>query len=195
MNHFFAYMDRLKLIRRWGLMRNTVPENDMEHSMQAAMIAHGLAALARARFDRDVNPERVLSLALYHDAGEVITGDLPTPVKYKNPEIMTAYKKVEGLASEQLLSMLPDDLREGYRPYLQPDEGGYEWRLVKAADRICAYLKCVEEEKAGNQEFRLAKETIGRSIRELEGRMPEVQAFMDDFAPSYGMTLDELSRL
>ena len=192
MNHFFAYLNRLKLIRRWGLMRNTVPENDMEHSMQAALIAHGLAVLGKARHQRAINPEHVLALALYHDAGEVITGDLPTPVKYKNPEIQDAYKRIEALAGGQLLDMLPDDMRGAYRPYVQPDETTYEWRLVKAADRICAYIKCIEEEKAGNHEFEQAKLTIYDAIN--ADRLPEVHEFMREFVPSYGMTLDELSR-
>ena len=193
MNHFFAYLNRLKLIRRWGLMRNTVPENDMEHSMQAALIAHGLAVLGQTRHQRTVNPEHVLALALYHDAGEVITGDLPTPVKYKNPDIQDAYKKIESLASRQLLGMLPDDMQNSYEPYLFPDSSTYEWRLVKAADRICAYLKCLEEETAGNHEFSQAKLTIQASIEQIA--LPEVQEFMREFVPSFGMTLDELSKL
>ena len=193
MNPFFAYLNRLKLIRRWGLMRNTVPENDMEHSMQCALIAHGLAAIARERYGRDVNPETVLSLALYHDVGEVITGDLPTPVKYKNPEIKGAYKRIEAMASEQLLSMLPKDLRAAYRPYLLPDETTLAWKLVKAADRICAYIKCVEEHNLGNREFDQARASIVETIRESD--LPEVAEFMREFAPSFELSLDELSRL
>lgn len=192
MFHFFAYLNRLRLIRRWGLMRNTVPENDMEHSMQTALIAHGLAVLGRARYQRDVDPEHVLSLALYHDAGEVITGDLPTPVKYKNPDIESAYKQIEALACDQLSAMLPDDLAQAYRPYLYPDEKSYEWRLVKSADRISAYLKCVEEEKAGNHEFDQAKIAIQDSIN--QNRLPEVHEFMREFVPSFSLSLDDLSR-
>lgn len=193
MNPFFAYLNRLKLIRRWGLMRNTVKENDMEHSMQCALIAHGLAALARARFGKDVDPEHVLSLALYHDAGEVITGDLPTPVKYKNPEIKSAYKRIEAMASEQLLDMLPPDLKDAYRPYIRPDESTYAWKLVKAADRICAYIKCIEEQNLGNREFDQAKASIHQSI--IQSDLPEVAAFMAEFVPSFELSLDELSRL
>lgn len=192
MYHFYAYLNRLRLIRRWGLMRNTVPENDMEHSMQAALIAHGLATLGRVRFQKDVNPEHVLALALYHDVGEVITGDLPTPVKYKNPDIETAYKRIEALACDQLTGMLPDDLQGEYKPYIDPDTGSYEWKLVKAADRICAYLKCVEEEKAGNREFDQAKITIRKSID--QNPLPEVRAFMQEFVPSFSLSLDELSK-
>jgi 5'-deoxynucleotidase len=193
MNPFFAYLNRLKLIRRWGLMRNTVPENDMEHSMQCALIAHGLAVLARERFGKDVSPEQVLSLALYHDVGEVITGDLPTPVKYKNPEIKGAYKRIEAMASEQLLSMLPNDLQSAYRPYIRPDETTYAWKLVKAADRICAYVKCIEEQNLGNREFDQAKSSIHQSI--IRSDLPEVAAFMAEFVPSFELSLDELSRL
>ena len=193
MNPFFAYLNRLKLIRRWGLMRNTVPENDMEHSMQCALIAHGLAVLARERHGREVDPEAVLSLALYHDVGEVITGDLPTPVKYKNPEIKAAYKAIESMASEQLLAMLPADLRPAYRAYLRPDETTYEWKLVKAADRICAYIKCVEEQNLGNREFDQAKTLVLESIR--DSILPEVAEFMEEFAPGFELSLDELSRL
>ena len=192
MNPFFAYLNRLKLIRRWGLMRNTVPENDMEHSMQVALIAHGLAVLGKTRHQRNIDPEHVLALALYHDAGEVITGDLPTPVKYKNPEIEGAYKQIESLACRQLLDMLPEDMRPAYKPYLDPDTRSYEWRLVKSADRICAYLKCVEEEKSGNREFDQARITIQDSIN--QNRLPEVHEFMREFVPSFSMSLDELSR-
>ena len=192
MHHFFAYVSRLKLIRRWGLMHNTIPENDMEHSMQAALIAHGLALLGKTRYAREVNPEHVLALALYHDAGEVITGDLPTPVKYQNASIQAAYKQLESTACDQLLSMLPPDMKPEYLPYLAPDESSYEWRLVKAADRICAYLKCLEEDKMGNREFEHAKIAIEESLARID--LPEVQAFVQEFVPSFRLSLDELSR-
>ncbi len=191
MKHFFAYLSRMKLIQRWGLMRNTRPENDMEHALQTAIIAHGLAAIAVKRFDKKVNPEQVMALAIYHDAGEVITGDLPTPVKYHNPFMRTEYKKLEELAHQKLLSMLPPDLQPAFEPYLIHQDDTYEWKLVKAADRICAYIKCVEEEKAGNSEFLQAKSSVFRSIQENE--LPEVQVFMTEFVPSFGLSLDELS--
>ena len=191
MKHFFAYISRMKLIQRWGLMRNTRPENDMEHALQAAIIAHGLAALAVTRFSKTVNPEHVMALAMYHDAGEVITGDMPTPIKYHNPFLRTEYKKLEHLAHEKLLSMLPRDLQPSFEPYLMPRDDSYEWKLVKAADRICAYIKCVEEEKAGNSEFLKAKASVYQSILEID--LAEVQAFMLEFVPSFGLSLDELS--
>lgn len=192
MNHFFAYLDRMKLIRRWGLMRNTVPENDMEHCMQTALIAHGIAVLGKVRYHREVDPERVVMIALYHDASEVITGDLPTPVKYKNPSIQDAYGEIEAHAREQLLDMLPTDLRPYFTNYVQPDETTYEWKLVKAADRISAYLKCIEEEKMGNRDFAHAKTSVLQSITMID--LPEVQAFMAEFVPSFSLSPDELSR-
>ena len=192
MNHFFAYLDRMKLIRRWGLMRNTVPENDMEHCMQTALIAHGIAVLANARYGREVNPERVVMIALYHDVSEVITGDLPTPVKYKNPDIQGAYEQLEEHAKDRLLDMLPADLRPHFELYVKPDETSYEWRIVKAADRISAYLKCIEEEKMGNRDFAHAKTAVLQSITLID--LPEVQAFMAEFVPSFSLSPDELSR-
>ena len=190
MNRFYAYLSRMRLIRRWGLMRNTQPENDLEHAAQAAMIAHGLALYAKERFGRQVDPEHVLALALYHDAPEVITGDMPTPIKHHNPAIRKAMGAIEELAVTQLCQMLPEDLQAAYRPYLDGEKGSYEQRLVKSADRICAYVKCVEEQKAGNQEFAQAGKAIEESIRQID--LPEVQAFFDDVAPAFGLSLDEL---
>jgi len=191
-NPFFAYLNRLKLIQRWGLMRNAIPD-DLEHSMQCALIAHALAVLAKTRYDRTVDPQTAATLALYHDASEVITGDLPTPVKYKNTDIKKAYKTIEYLASEQLYHMLPDDLRPAYSPYLLPNRESYEWKLVKAADRICAYIKCVEEKKTGNLEFLQAQASVKETIDALD--LPEVKDFMKEFAPAYEMSLDQLSKL
>ena len=191
MNHFFAYLDRLKLIRRWGLMRNTVPENDMEHSMQTALIAHGLAVLGKTRHQRDIDPAHVVVLALYHDVGEVITGDLPTPVKYKTPGIQDAYAAVEADARSQLMDMLPEDMRPAFRPFVDPNQTTYEWRLVKAADRISAYVKCLEEYGYGSREFLTAQENIRASISQMN--MPEAEDFMREFAPSFMLPLDALN--
>lgn len=192
MHHFFAYLSRMRFITRWGLMRNTLPENDMEHAMQCAMIAHALAVIGVTRYQRGYDPERVMALALYHDAHEVITGDLPTPVKHNNPAIKAEYKKIEGLAAKRLLSMLPEDLRPSYVPLIEQDVTQPEYRLVKAADRICAFIKCLEEGKAGNSEFREAQVGIESSIRAIE--LPEVQDFMREFVPGFGMSLDQISR-
>lgn len=190
MHHFFAYVSRLKFIRRWGLMRSTQPENDAEHSLQVAMIAHGLAVIARDRYGKDVDPEHVLALAVYHDATEVITGDLPTPVKYHSPELRTSYKQLEALASQRLTAMLPQTMRPAFAPYLADGED-YAHQLVKAADRISAYTKCMEEQRAGNHEFDAAGENVLRAIEQID--LPEVRDFMAEFVPSFALTLDELN--
>ena len=187
---FFAYLSRLKLIRRWSLMRNTVPENDAEHSLQVAMIAHAIAVIARDRYGRQVNPEYVLSLAVYHDATEVMTGDLPTPVKYHNDELRGAYHRLEALSADRLLALLPEDLQPAFTPYMK-QESGYEHTLVKAADRISACVKCMEEQRAGNREFDYAAENVRKSIASID--LPEVRDFLTDFLPAFDMTLDELN--
>ncbi|QUA53204.1 5'-deoxynucleotidase [Aristaeella lactis] len=187
---FFAYLSRLKLIRRWSLMRNTVPENDAEHSLQVAMIAHAIAVIARDRYGKQVNPEHVLSLAVYHDATEVMTGDLPTPVKYHNDELRGAYHQLEDLSADRLLTLLPDDMKPAFTPYMK-QEAGYEHTLVKAADRISACIKCMEEQRAGNREFDYAAENIRKSIANID--LPEVKDFLTDFLPAFDMTLDELN--
>ena len=187
---FFAYLSRLRLIRRWSLMRNTVPENDAEHSLQVAMIAHAIAVIARDRYGKQVNPEHVLSLAVYHDATEVMTGDLPTPVKYHNDELRGAYHRLEALSADRLLALLPEDLQPAFTPYMK-QESGYEHTLVKAADRISAYVKCMEEQRAGNREFDYAAENVRKSIASID--LPEVRDFLTDFLPAFDMTLDELN--
>ena len=187
---FFAYLSRLKLIRRWSLMRNTVPENDAEHSLQVAMIAHAIAVIARVRYNRQVNPEHVLSLAVYHDATEVMTGDLPTPVKYHDDELRGAYHRLEAMSAGRLLALLPEDMQPAFTPYMNQADG-YEHSLVKAADRISAWIKCMEEQRAGNHEFDYAAENIRKSVSAID--LPEVKDFLSDFLPAFGMTLDELN--
>ncbi|NLU35485.1 MAG: 5'-deoxynucleotidase [Clostridiales bacterium] len=192
MSHFFAYLARMKFIQRWGLMRNVRQENIQEHSLQAAMIAHNLALVRNKWFGGNVDPLRVLILAVYHEASEVITGDLPTPIKYFNPEIKKAYKEIEKVANYRLLSMLPEELKEDYESILMPGEEDKEhWQIVKAADKICAYLKCIEELKAGNREFEKAKNAIYKDLVNLN--RPEVEYFMEKFLPSFYLTLDELN--
>ncbi len=190
--HFFAYMNRMKYINRWGLMRNTRAENDTEHAAQTAMIAHALALIANARYGGMYDPGQVMALAMYHDASEVITGDLPTPVKHNNPQIRQEYNRLEEVANNRLLSMLPEDLRGAYIPLISHDETTPAWRLVKAADKISAYIKCIEEKKAGNTEFENAAYTIRSSIDRID--LPEVRDFMRECVPGYGMTLDEISQ-
>ena len=187
---FFAYLSRLRLIRRWSLMRNTVPENDAEHSLQVAMIAHAIAVIARDRYGKQVDPEHVLSLAVYHDATEVMTGDLPTPVKYHNDELRGAYHRLEELSAGRLLALLPEDMQPAFVPYMKQGSG-YEHTLVKAADKISACIKCMEEQRAGNREFDYAAENIRRSISSID--LPEVKDFLTDFLPAFDMTLDELN--
>ena len=193
MYHFFAFMARMMQILRWGLMRNTRPENDQEHSLQAALIAHELATAHNLRHGGALNADHIAVLAMYHDAGEVITGDLATPIKHFNPEVHGAFEKMEQMAREKLLNMLPDDLSGAYAPIVCPDETTEEWRFVKAADKICAYLKCVEEIRSGNEEFCKARDAIGRDIARMGETMPEVREFMEQFAGSFELTLDELN--
>ena len=187
---FFACLSRLKLISRWSLMRNTQPENDAEHSLQVAMIAHAIAVIGRDRYGRTVDPEHVLSLAVYHDATEVMTGDLPTPVKYHNEELRGAYRRLEDVSADRLLSLLPEDMQPAFTPYLK-QEKGYDHDVVKAADRISAYIKCLEEKRAGNREFDYAAENVKKSIDAIA--LPEVKDFLRDFLPAFEMTLDELN--
>ena len=189
-NNFFAYISRMKLIRRWGLMRNTQPEIDMEHSMQVVMLAHGMGAIANRRFGARVDLGRIALLAAYHDVSEVITGDLATPIKYFNPDIKRSFHAIEDIACDKLASMLPDDLRGDYLPLLRPDTDSREWRIVKAADKLSAYLKCLEELKAGNAEFARARETIAAQLADID--LPELREFMREFGASFELTLDEL---
>ena len=190
--HFFAYMNRMKYIRRWGLMRNTKIENDMEHAFQTAMIAHAIALLGNERYERQYDAEHIAVLGMYHDASEVITGDLPTPIKHNNPAIKKEYRKLESIAQKRLLTMLPADIMPEYEPLIEPDETSDAWRVVKAADKISAYIKCMEERSAGNREFVQAEESTLETIRKID--LPEVQDFMDEFVPGFSMSLDEISR-
>ncbi len=190
-HHFFAYINRMKFIQRWGLMRNTMPENDMEHALETAMIAHAIAVIGNVRYQKQYNPEYIMALAMYHDACEVITGDLPTPIKHHNPAIKTEYSKLEEIAAQKLISMLPPDLRDYYTPLIAHDESTPEWVIVKAADRICAYIKCLEERKSGNLEFESARKSVKKTLDQFT--LPEVQDFISQCVPGFAMTLDEIS--
>lgn len=182
----------MKLIERWSLMRNTTQENIMEHSEQVAQIAHLLATVNNKVFGGNADVGKALTLAVFHETSEVITGDLPTPIKYYNEKINSAYKDLEHKANDKLLEMLPDELKDDYRAAMNPDKNTYEYALVKAADKISAYIKCVEETACGNKEFSLAEETIRQSIDAIE--LPEVKYFMDNFIAGFTLTLDELSK-
>ena len=191
-SHFYAMLSRMKYINRWGLMNNTRYENISEHSQQVAVLAHCLVLIANKRFGKSLDPERAALLAVFHDATEIITGDMPTPVKYSNPEIRSVYKQVESSAADRLLSMLPEDFRDDYRGLLLPQsesDVALE-KYVKAADRFSALIKCIEEMRMGNDEFKMAKETIERSIHEM--KLPEAEVFFEEFLPSFYLALDEI---
>ena len=190
-HNFFALISRMKYIDRWALMRNTETENIQEHSHQVAVLAHALALIANQRFGAQLDPGRVAVAALYHDATEIITGDLPTPVKYYNSTLRDSYKQVEAAAADRLLSMLPLELRPEFEPYLRESDPEIH-AYVKAADKLSAYLKCVEEVKAGNSEFRLAKEQTWAAL--MDKPLPALQYFIDQFLPSFELTLDELQK-
>lgn len=189
---FFAFMSRLKYISRWGLMRNSIPENDAEHTLQTVMIAHALAVIGRDIFHRDLDPERAALLALYHDASEVFTGDMPTPVKYFTRDLRDQYQKIEDRAREKLLHTLPEELQPSYQPFVVDMEKDPLWPLAKAADTMSACLKCMEEIRDGNSEFKEAFKSTEEKLRALH--LEEVDWFMDHFAESFRETLDELNR-
>lgn len=185
---FFAILSRMKYITRWGLMKNTRPENLCEHTLEVAYLAHALALLHNARLGGRLDPGAVVLAALYHDCSEILTGDLPTPIKYDNPAIQGAYKQIEQAANEKLLGMLPPELRPDYVQRFSPPKEVE--RLVKAADKLSALLKCIEEENAGNHEFAKAKEATLASLQAMQ--LPEVAIFLDECLPAYTLTLDEL---
>ncbi len=187
---FFAFISRMKYIKRWSLMRSVKEENIMEHSQQVAVIAHALALIQNKNFGGNVDVSKTVMLAQYHEVGEVITGDLPTPIKYFNPEIKTAYKDLETVACQRLINMLPEKLQADYTEYILPDQTTEEYKLVKFADRISAYLKCVEELKAGNMEFKKAGKSIEKELKTCGNEA--VYYYMKEFAPAYELTLDEL---
>ncbi len=191
-SHFYAMLSRMKYINRWGLMNNTKQENISEHSQQVAVLAHCLVLIHNKRFGGSLDAERAALLAVFHDATEIITGDMPTPVKYQNPEIRGIYKQIEDNAAERLLSLLPEDFRDDYRAVLKPEsERDRELEVyVKAADRFSALIKCIEEMRMGNDEFRLARETIEQSIHDM--RLPEAEVFFAEFLPSFSLALDEI---
>ena len=195
--NFFAAISRMKYIDRWQLMRNFREENLCEHSMEVAVIAHALCTIGNIRYGRALDADKAALIGLYHDASEIITGDMPTPVKYYSEDIRSAYKNVESIAEETLLNKLPDDLRPVYEKIFSPGESEddrYMRRLIKAADRLSALIKCMEETDSGNTEFRTALVSTKAKLEETAHGLPEVQDFIRDFLPAYGETLDELSR-
>lgn len=189
-HNFFAYVGRMRFIERWNLMHSVTRENLMEHTAQVAQFAHALSIIRNKFFGGNLDAGHVAALALYHDAAEVITGDLPTPVKYYNEEIRTAFKDLEGVANKKLLSMLPPELADTYETLLLPKKNTEEEAVIKAADRLAAYVKCLEEMKSGNKEFAKALKSTEEALK--ASPLPEVAYFMEHFIKGFGKTLDEL---
>ena len=191
---FFAFIYRLRWIDRWALMRNSDNENLSEHSLEVAILSHALAIIGNKKLGKNLNAEKAALFGIYHDASEILTGDMPTPVKYFNPEIAKAYKDIEKTACERLLSLLPEYMQDSYSEAMMPsDNYSYEKKLVKGADKLSAYIKCITEKKAGNTEFASAEKTTLEAIHALE--LEEVEIFIKDFLPSYSKTLDEIKLL
>ena len=186
-SNYYAMLSRMKYIYRWGLMRNTTRESLSEHSFEVALVAHAIAVINNEKFGGDADPNLCATAALFHDTSEIITGDMPTPVKYHNPEIRDAYKKVEKIAEDKLISMLPSDMQNTFTVLYEPDE--QTQKIIKAADRISALIKCIEETEMGNKEFKAAKESILESIKAL--KMPEADLFLETFIDGFTLTLDE----
>ncbi|MBE6728150.1 MAG: 5'-deoxynucleotidase [Ruminococcaceae bacterium] len=185
--HFYAMLSRMKNIYRWGLMRNTKSENLSEHSLEVAVIAHALCVIRNRRFGGNIDANAVATAALFHDTSEIITGDMPTPIKYYNGEIKSAYKQIEAVACEQLLNLLPDDLRADYEPLYNPQPEIK--RIIKAADKISALIKCTEEINMGNREFLAAAKSTRKAVEDMN--LPEADAFLAEFMESFSLTLDE----
>jgi len=191
-SHFFAHLSRLKLINRWPLMRNVRTENVSEHSLQVAFVAHALAVIKNRKFGGQLNVERIALMAMYHDASEVLTGDMPTPTKYYNPQITVEYKKIEKIAQQKLVAMLTPELQADFQPFI--DDSYYDEdtrKLIKQADVLCAYLKTIEELSAGNNEFKLAKQRLEKTLSIYQS--PEMNYFMQVFVPSFQLSLDEIT--
>ena len=191
MNNFFGMLARMRYIDRWSLMRNTTTENIAEHSLDVSVIAHALAVIGNTYFGKNYNAEHIAMMGIMHDTTEIITGDLPTPIKYYAPEIRDAYKKVEHIAAKQLLEELPKEMRAAYEPIMIESETE-EWRLVKAADKLSAYIKCLEEKDMGNADFSKAEGTIKKALEKMH--VEELDYFIEHFLPSYNMTLDEINK-
>lgn len=189
-NHFYAMMSRMKNIYRWGLMRNTRQENLSEHSLEVAQIAHALAIINRERFGGNADPNFAATVAMYHDTAEIITGDMPTPIKYYNGIIKDAYKQIESAAEAELINMLPDDFKAEFVSVYNPDE--LTKKLIKAADKLSALIKCTEELNMGNREFAAAERATLASLEKMD--MPEVKVFIDEFIPSFSLSIDELRK-
>lgn len=191
-NNFYAMLSRMKYINRWGLMNNTRQENIAEHSLEVALLAHALVTISNTRFGTNLNADRVAVMAIFHDASEIITGDLPTPVKYYNEEIRKSYKQIENISERKILSMLPDDLKPSYESLIDATKADSQLEIyVKAADKLSALIKCLSELSMGNKEFSKAERTIREALDEMT--LPALNVFMEEFLPAYTLTLDEMS--
>lgn len=191
-SNFYAMLSRMKYINRWGLMNNTREENIAEHSLEVAIIAHALVTISNKRLGTALSADRAAVMAIFHDSSEIITGDLPTPVKYYNDDIRNSYKEIEEISEKHLLSMLPDDLKEEYKPLIVSSDADRELiPFVKAADKLSALIKCINELSMGNREFVKAERTIRETVEGIE--LEAVKIFVEEFLPSYELTLDELS--
>ena len=193
---YFALLSRMKYINRWALMRNAREENLSEHCLEVSILTHALCVIGNKKWNKNLSVEKAVLRALYHDAAEILTGDMPTPVKYRKEELKTAYKKVEKEAEERLLSTLPQYLTEEFGKVFFPEDYAtltYENKLIKAADKLSALIKCEEELRAGNQEFSTAAMSTRKKVEEMSEELPELKCFMEDFLPEYGKTLDELT--
>ena len=193
---YFALLSRMKYINRWALMRNAREENLSEHCLEVAILTHALCVIGNKKWNKNLSVEKAVLRALYHDAAEILTGDMPTPVKYRKEELKTAYKKVEKEAEERLLSTLPQYLTEEFGKVFFPEDYAtlsYENKLIKAADKLSALIKCEEELRAGNQEFSTAAMSTRKKVEDMAEELPELKCFMEDFLPEYGKTLDELT--
>ena len=188
--NFYAFMDRMKYIKRWSLMRSVREENIMEHSHQVAVFAHALAVITNKLYGGSVDEQKCVLYAVYHECSEVMTGDLPTPIKYFNSNIKDAYKDIEERACKKLLAMLPDELESGLEPFMLVDTASEEYKILKAADKLAAYVKCLEEHRCGNTEFEKAQKSIEDELHSRH--LPAVEYFMENFIPSFLLTLDEL---
>ena len=187
---FYAYMDRMKYIKRWQLMRSMREENIMEHSHQVTMLAHALVSIHNEVFGGNADVLKTILYAMYHETSEVMTGDLPTPVKYYDESIRASYKQLEKIANKKIAAMLPEEMKSSIAPYVLAEENDFEYRLVKAADRLSAYIKCLEESRSGNTEFSKARKAIEKDLQDL--KMPEVEYFFAHFISSFELTLDDL---
>ncbi|MCH1931022.1 5'-deoxynucleotidase [Shewanella sp. A25] len=194
MSHLFAHLARMKLIQRWPLMYNVRSENVQEHSLQVAMVAHALVIISNRKFGTALDANQAASLAIFHDASEILTGDLPTPVKYFNKEIEAEYKKIEAIAEQRMLDMVPDEFKDDYRSLFLSDYSDPTYKaIVKAADTLCAYLKCLEENRAGNTEFNTARKRLETML--MDNPNPAVKYFMSCFVPSFTLDLDEINKM